>query len=323
MFRTEVLVPSSEIEISHESSLLTIGSCFSDNIGELLEKDKFNVLVNPFGTIFNPISIFRVLQYAVDRTSPVEEGFVEFSGIHNHSDFHSKFGSQTTSQLNDSLNKTIEDVHGHLKSTDVLIITFGTAVVYEYMKSAKIVANCHKIPQKEFKKYTLSIDDILASFESLNDSLKKFNPGLKVILAVSPVRHIKDTLVLNSVSKSILRTACHMLQKNNANIEYFPSYEIIMDDLRDYRFYKSDMIHPNETAVSYIYEKFATTHFSNETQKTLTDWRSIRQSLNHKPFNVQSIAHQQFISETLVKLDRFSNKFDVSEEILKLKSQLI
>jgi hypothetical protein len=194
--------------------------------------------------------------------------------------------------------------------------------VYENKKSKEIVSNCHKKPQINFDKFLLSQKRIVESFEKFYQELKNINKEVRIILTVSPVRHIKDTLELNSVSKSILRLTCHTLSGAYSDIEYFPSNEIMIDDLRDYRFYKADMIHPSEVAIDYIWEKFGETYFGEETLKFIGEWSKIKSALNHKPFQSDSPAHQQFLKETLSKLNQLKSRVDVSEEIEALKEQL-
>ncbi|MEM9390447.1 MAG: GSCFA domain-containing protein [Bacteroidota bacterium] len=323
MFRTEITIPPASFDVDHSTRLMTIGSCFSETIGQKLSENRFQIKSNPFGTIFNPISIFKLLAAAIDCRQPGTSGYVQSSGIHQHLDFHSQFGAASKTELASTLDKTVISTHEFLKSADVLIITSGSAMVYEYQKTTEIVANCHKLPQREFRKFMLNTDLIISAFEALLEKLNAFNNQLQIILTVSPVRHIKDTLVANSLSKALLRAACDEIVQKYNNVSYFPSFEIMMDDLRDYRFYKPDMLHPNETAEEYIWNKFVNTYMSHETTTTISEWNKILKAMSHKPFNPTSEAHQKFISETISKLSGFSNKFDVSDELEALKRRLI
>lgn len=193
----------------------------------------------------------------------------------------------------------------------------GTAYVYKHIESQKIVANCHKIPQKQFEKKLLTVDEILEAFDTID--LRNID---EVILTVSPVRHIKDTIPLNSISKSTLLLACHSLCEKYSNFHYFPAYELINDDLRDYRFYKDDLIHPNEMAQKYVWEKFQDTFFEENTQQKIIEIQKIQQAISHKPFHVNSESHQLFLKKTIEKMEKLQHEFDFSNEIESCKQQL-
>ncbi|MEQ9165891.1 MAG: GSCFA domain-containing protein, partial [Fulvivirga sp.] len=210
-----------------------------------------------------------------------------------------------------------------LKKTDYLIITFGTAFVYELDSTAEVVANCHKVPAKNFTKKLLTQKQVLEAFEEVYQRLMDLKPDLKIILTVSPVRHIKDTLALNSVSKSTLRLTCHTLENQYENVEYFPSYELVMDDLRDYRFYKSDMLHPSAEAEDYIWNKFASTYFNDQTQSFIKEWVKIKVAIDHRPFNPASEKHQQFIKATIKKIELLPQEISFSQELEMLRNQLL
>jgi hypothetical protein len=281
-----------------------------------------SVLVNPFGTIYNPHSIHKSLQYAMSNGQPDPRLLLQRQDVFLHYDFHSQFSSLRNEELEDSLRSVITKTHMFLKTADCLILTYGTAWVYEHNVLKEIVANCHKIPQGAFKKFLLTQKQILDSFETVYVQLKAFNQKLKVVLTVSPVRHLKDTLELSSVSKSILRVACHTLSQQHQDVEYFPSYEIMLDDLRDYRFYKSDMIHPSDVAEEYIWEQFGKQYFEEDLQTFLWKWKDIRSMLDHRPFHPGSAAHQKFLLETIKKLEELKSVVNVDEEISRLKNQL-
>lgn len=320
MFRTEISIPEAPFKIDHRTPVLTIGSCFSDCIGQKFAEGKFKVLKNPFGTIFNPHSIFKVLEMALGQRKPADNGFIEVNGLYQHFDFHSKFTAQSKPALEKILMDRIRTTHTFLANAEVIIITLGTALVYEHITHEEIVANCHKIPQQIFRKYMLTLEQIENRARQLLESIPATT---QVIFTVSPVRHIKDTLIINSASKALLRVACEIITKKHPNAHYFPSFEILMDDLRDYRFYRSDMIHPSETAEEYIWEKFVSTHCTEATKGMLSEWKKVRAALSHRPFNPASEAHQKFIAETIKKLRQFSDKFDISSELDLLKQQLL
>jgi hypothetical protein len=322
-FRTIVRATPSKQKIQLKSGVFTIGSCFADAIGTRLAESKFSAIVNPFGTTYNPISIHKSILYAINNQLPEPHTYSIRDDIHVNFDFHSDFSALDKGALSHAITDVIGASHYFLKSAQYLLITYGTAWVYAKQESGEIVNNCHKLPQSNFLKRLLSEAEINGSFDALYTGLKKFNPSAKFILTVSPVRHIKDTLELNSVSKSILRTACHSITKNYADTEYFPAFEMMIDDLRDYRFYAADMLHPTEEAENYIWQNFAERYFDEATRQLIAEWTSIRASLNHKPFHPTSKAHQQFLRQTLKKLEGFSRIIDVQAEIAAVQAQLI
>ncbi|HZY78131.1 MAG TPA: GSCFA domain-containing protein [Cyclobacteriaceae bacterium] len=304
-FRTEVTVMPRPM-IDHRSRIVTAGSCFADNIGQKLSESKFNALVNPLGTVYNPVSIHKNLML----NEPEEKSFIESQGLWKNFDFHSKFADGDKEVLRESLRKGLANV----REFDVMMITYGTAWVYKYQND--IVANCHKRPAKEFEKELLSVEQIVGSFG-------KFHTNKKIILTLSPVRHIKDTLELNSVSKSILRTAIYEIQKSFPGVEYFPAYEIMMDDLRDYRFYEKDMLHPSQVAIDYIWEKFGERYFSEETRELNKRWEKVSRSLAHRAFQPGTGKHKEFLKGVLKELEGLKGELDVSEEIRDLEARII
>jgi GSCFA family len=321
-FRTEILTRTSLKGISLSDKLVTIGSCFADDIGGKLRENKFNVLQNPFGTVFNPVSIHRLLTMAVNRSGPEEDEFVKRGDYFYHHDFHSDHSGRDLEFLKTSLERYIQEVHQALMDCQYLVITLGTAWVYERIATKNIVANCHKVPQDQFKKLLLTQKRIVESFEDMYAGLKILNPSCQIILTVSPVRHIKDTLELNSVSKSILRVTCHTLSNEFKDVEYFPAYEIMMDDLRDYRFYKPDMIHPTDQAIEYIWEKFTDSFFDSKAKGFVHLWKGIQASLKHQPFQYAGKQHQKFLTDLLDELLSLNNHVDVGEDILAVKLRL-
>ena len=321
-FRTSLQSKPSSRRISLSDRILTIGSCFSDAIGSQFVSNKINCSANPFGVIYNPASIHKAVQYSI-LNEPVPEGtFLQRDDVFFNYDFHSEFASMNLSHLQDQLKAIISSIHSFLRETNWLIITYGTAWVYERSETNTIVANCHKMPQSMFTKSLMTPEKVLDLFGSMYRELKSINPDINILLTVSPVRHIKDTLELNSVSKSVLRVACHALTKEFRNVYYFPAYEIMVDDLRDYRFYKADMIHPTQVAEQYIWQKFAEQYFDEELRTFLSKWNEIQLALAHKPFHPASSAHQHFVKEMLKKLEELKGVVDVEEEATALRRQL-
>jgi archaellum biogenesis ATPase FlaH len=319
-FRTEIYCPPAQ-PINLKAGIMTTGSCFADQFGQWLQNNKFDILVNPFGTCYNPISIHQVLSESGSHNLN-NQLFIERMGIWHHFNYHSQWSSHEKEKLINDIQTIQSKVNQFIIKTDVLIITYGTAWVYHHKKLNCIVSNCHKVPAGEFQKRLLSVDEITESFRKLYTSIKKVRPDLRVILTVSPVRHIKDTLVLNSVSKATLRLACHNLSNDFADVEYFPSYEIMMDDLRDYRFYERDKIHPTEEALDYISHKFSDQYFTPEVKSFIGRWHTIQQSMEHRPYHPRSQAHQHFLKELLHKLEDLKEIVSVEEEIKTIQSQI-
>jgi len=319
-FRTEFNTRLHKNSIPLSSSVLTLGSCFADGIGNKLKANKFNVMINPFGTTYNPLSIHKLIQLAIHNQPPAPETFLSHDGIQHNYDFHSSFGAISKTDLEQNLVNTIGSVHFFLKNCNFLFLTYGTSWVYERNDSGEVVSNCHKQPAALFTKRLLTQKSIEDSFGEMHSELKKLVPGIRIILTLSPVRHVKDTLELNSVSKSLLRVACHSIKEQFADVDYFPAYEIMMDDLRDYRFYASDMIHPSVEAENYIWEKFMEMYFSSETKEILNEWQSIKKMMEHRPFFPESLSHQKFQQTLRVKLEALQSKLDVTEELKNIIS---
>lgn len=321
-FRTEIRLDKSKLGISLKQDIITTGSCFSDAIGLKLAENKFPVLINPFGTSYNPISIHKTLRAALNGALPLPHSYFEHGGIYSHYDFHSEFSNPEKAVVEDKVKSVIQTAHQFIKDAHWIIITYGTAWVYKRNETNDIVSNCHKMPAQNFTKELLTEKKIIESFEGLYQNLKAVNPSCNIMLTVSPVRHVKDTITLNSVSKSILRTACHTLSELHPNVVYFPSYEIMLDDLRDYRFYKSDMLHPSSDAEEYIWEKLAEAYFDKSTIDFLAKWKLIYTALRHRPFHAQSESHQKFLKKLLIDLKELNGTINVDEEIAFVNTQL-
>ena len=317
-FRTLLNIPKSNKKISLNEPIFTIGSCFSDVIGRYLENYKFSVLSNPYGTVYNPISIFKLLSSSEWN----DKKFIERDGVWFHHDAHSSFFNKNKSVLLEQLKTVKKQSYNQLKSAKWLIITLGTSFVYRQKSFQEVVANCHKVPQEQFSKEMLSVKEIIQEFDHFYSFISDLNSDLKIILTLSPVRHTKDGFEENSASKARLRIACDEIQKQHESVFYFPSYEIMLDDLRDYRFYKPDLIHPNEIAEEYIWERFQETYFDAKTLQFISDWEKIRSAIKHRPFNPESPGHQKFVQSTLLQLKKLSVSVDTSREEEILKKQL-
>ncbi|SDB49475.1 GSCFA family protein [Flavobacteriaceae bacterium MAR_2010_188] len=293
-----------ENQIDYHSNLLGLGSCFVENIGAKLDYFKFPTLLNPIGILFNPVSIENLIVRAIsNKTYTTEEVFEQNEQFHCF-DAHSDLNSFSSEEMASNLNSALVETAKTLKKASHLIITLGTAWVYFNIENQKVVANCHKVPQARFNKKLLSIDEIVNSLKKIEKNIKEINPNITIIYTVSPVRHIKDGFLENSLSKAHLISAVHSVLKNNNQSHYFPAYEIMMDELRDYRFYGKDLVHPNDTAIEIIWDRFKESWISKDAQKTMSDVATIQRGLSHRPFNAESSAHRQFLQ----KLETIKNQ---------------
>jgi len=321
-FRTELTPSVSASPIGLNDSIFTIGSCFADAIGDRLAENKFSVRSNPFGTVYNPLSIHRLLLLALENKLPAPESYLQNEEVHVNYNFHSSFSSLNKEELENKIQTSLIESNDFFKNTNRIIITYGTAFVYRLKRNNEIVTNCHKVPSANFAKSLLTESEIVESFQNFYSKLKSINQKCKIILTVSPVRHLKDTLELNAVSKSILRLSCHSMVSQFSDVDYFPAYEILLDDLRDYRFYKIDRLHPTDEAVGYIWEKFIAAYFDEPLKKFINEWKEVRKDLQHKPFHSQSENHQKFLKSTLNRLESLNTTIDFSNEIQTLKSKI-
>ena len=323
-FRTTFQIPESKFKINHQQNILTIGSCFSDEMGNRLVDLKFKGLINPFGVIFNSYSIYKLILRSLNKI------YFTIEDVHQNGeqffcfDVHSSFNSLTKEIILNHLNETIDLVHNQLLSCDVLILTLGTSWVYQNKHTNQIVANCHKIAAKQFDKMLLSTEENFKSLDLITSELIKLRPQIKIITTVSPVRHIKDGMIENNVSKARLLDALYQLTNRYDEVDYFPSYELIMDDLRDYRFFKSDLIHPSEQAVEYIWEKFVESYFNQTTETINQKIKKIISALNHRPFNEDSLSHQKFLKKTYSLIEELEkgHALNFKEEKLFLQSKI-
>jgi hypothetical protein len=322
-FRTVIRPTVSPVKISLKDPILTLGSCFSDAIGKRLDDSKFTVSVNPFGAIYNPLSLHDLMVRSLKPGPLPTESFVSQSDVHLNYLFHSQFSALDREALERKMQQTFVSMHSQLKSCRFLLLTYGTAFVFTHKQTGNVVANCHKQNTQLFDKSLLATNDVLESFHRLHAMLQRINPEVNIILTVSPVRHLKDSLPLNSVSKSVLRTSCHYLQEKFSNVTYFPSFEIMTDDLRDYRFYADDMIHPSAQAEEYIWQRFQECYFEMSTISFITEWKKIRSALQHRPFHPASAGHQNFLHHLLQKLEALRELVDVEPEIRFVREQLL
>lgn len=308
-FTTKVNIPQSNIYISHTSHILMMGSCFTESIGKQLIDNKFNVNLNPFGILYNPASISQALQMLIDKQQLMPDDLFIHNGLYHSFWHHGSFSGTDNEKCLENINLHLEKASSDIRNVDILIITFGTAYVFQSKTDNRIVSNCHKLPANMFDRYRLDVDMIVSDWTQLINRLQSANPLLQIIFTVSPIRHLKDGAHDNQLSKSTLLLAIDKILKETANTSYFPSYEIVLDELRDYRFYKEDMVHPSDVAVKYIWDRFSQTYLSEEAHPIIQEWRKLHLALKHRPINQDSEEHKVFLRQTLLKLKAFNQKY--------------
>ncbi|MFR9165400.1 MAG: GSCFA domain-containing protein [Dysgonomonas sp.] len=324
-FRTKIDIPKSELSIDHQMKTMLFGSCFSENIGNRLIDNKFYVNKNPFGIIYNPSSISKVIRRIIVGEKFTENDLFYHNHLYGSFLHHGSFSDTDKDCCLQNINASLDKAHSDLSDADLLIITFGTAYAYRLKDTKKIVSNCHKFPASEFERERLNIDDIVNDWSLLIQNLRTINPNIKFLFTVSPIRHWKDGAHENQLSKSLLLLSIDRLEKTFGDAYYFPSYEIMMDELRDYRFYAEDMLHPNDVALEYIWKLFQDAYFTDQTKSIGKEWSAIRKAIDHKPFNKDTELHKQFLRQTLLRAETFQNKYPYihcEKEISVLQEQL-
>jgi len=287
-----------------------MGSCFSENMGQKLIDQKFNVDMNPFGILYNPESIGNSLRILLEKSVFTEADLFQDQGLWNSFSHHSRFSDTNPEVALEKINSRIQSSHNFLKKADFLMITLGTSWIYKLINSGQVVANCHKVSAAQFDRYRLKVNEIVDTYEALLEKLWAFNPNLKVIFTVSPIRHLKDGAIENQLSKSTLLLAIdHLISKfGDRGCYYFPSYEIMMDELRDYRFYAEDMIHLSPLAINYIFERFTKSMFTVESMEIATEVLKVRKAMEHRPVNPQTAEFRKFINSSLVQIGQLSQR---------------
>ncbi|MEO1259307.1 MAG: GSCFA domain-containing protein [Bacteroidota bacterium] len=308
-FRTEILPEKINVEISHQHPILCIGSCFAENIGRKLNELKFPVLINPFGIVYNPISIVSVLEKIISKSSFAENDLFQNLGLYHSFAHHGRFSHPDKLTALQQINNSLQEARIFLNKTNRLVLTLGTAHVFIYKNTNEIVANCHKVAGQEFLRKRLSVAEIQAPLINVFKKLKAQLPLLEIIVTVSPVRHLRDGLVENQRSKAALVLGLDEVCRQLEFVHYFPSYEIVLDDLRDYRFYEKDLSHPNEMAVDYIWKKFEHLFFNEGTKNICRQILSINNAAKHRPFHPASEAHQRFLKKQLELIDQLEKKY--------------
>lgn len=313
-FRTEINIPKQDNQIDYKSSVVLFGSCFTETMEKHLSYFKFQNISNSHGILFNPKSIETAINDCVTKKEYTQNNLLFFDDTWLSYNHHTKFSSVYLDKILHQINSNIVTTHKALTHATHILITLGTSWIYRNKETNDFVANCHKIPQKKFEKEFLSADKNTAILKQIISNIQKINTNASIIFTVSPVRHLKDGFVENTQSKSSLHTAIHNIA-DHKTIYYFPSFEIMMDDLRDYRFYKNDLLHPNETAMEYVWEMFKESWVSKDSFSLMKEINSIQKSLLHKPFRKDSDKHQEFLRKLSIKINQVSKankhiKFD-------------
>ena len=312
--QTKVDIGPFPFKLSHKEKYTFIGSCFADNVGNKFKDNRFNALVNPFGVLYNPASIAKCLKAAINNNYD-ENLLIEHNNLWNSFLHHGSFSNTSRDIALENIKNKLEETHNFLKETDVLFLTFGTANIYEY--NGEVVANCHKIPAKEFTRRRLTVEEITQQITDCITYLRAINPKLKVIMSVSPVRYVKDGLTENSLSKATLLLAVENIYKTE-NCFYYPAYEIVIDELRDYRFFAEDMTHPNDIAIKYVWETIENNLLDDNTLNIIKQVSKIAMARQHRPFNTDPTAHKQFLDSMYNKALNLQKQYpevDLSEDL--------
>lgn len=316
-FRLEFDPPSLSQKIDLDDTIMLVGSCFTEHVYNYLVASKFCAFQNPNGILFNPVSIANALNRYVENKHITSNELFARNGIWNHWDFHSNLSCTSQEESLQHMNQTISSAHDFLKNAQWLIITLGSAFVYE-LAGAQIVANCHKMPASQFTKRMLDPEEVILTLEKVIAQLKQFNNELKIIFTISPVRHLRDGFVENNRSKSVLIHAVDKLTCSQDHLHYFPSYELVVDDLRDYRFYAEDMVHPNYLATRYVWEKFSSSCINGRSREVMKELDQLNMAFHHKPLHPDSTEHNKFRNKYKEIAQSLAARFpsiDLSKEI--------
>lgn len=310
-FQTEIQISPFTWKTGYKKQNLFMGSCFTENVGNKMAELKYPVDINPFGILYNPVSVANGLRFLIQNKKFSELDLISHNGLWHSFFHHSRFSSPHAEETLKNINNRIESSAEFLKNADFLFLTFGTAWVYEYRATGQTVSNCHKIPEKEFRRFRLTPGEIVEEYRQLFSELWKFNPKIKVVFTVSPIRHWKDGAIENQRSKATLLLAIDQLIRGfgEENCNYFPAYEIVMDELRDYRFYEEDMIHLSPSAIHHIWCKFQQVFMDEKSLKISEEVKNIVAAMNHRPFNKFTKEHLQFLKQSLQKANKLEEKF--------------
>ena len=320
-FRSEILLQPNDSKINHRSSIFMIGSCFTSTIGQKFIQNKFSTVVNPYGTLYHPGAITANLKHALASQPYDEAHVIKLNNKFVHYLTHSKINAPDPLTLLKRLNETNVQVKNALCHANYIFITLGSAYFFTHIDLDLLVGNCHKQPNKAFKRNLSTVNSIRTELSELIEKIREINNSFEVIFTVSPVRHLRDGFTENSLSKAHLISAVHDVVASYHEASYFPSFEIVMDDLRDYRFYESDLIHPNDMAIEYIWAKFSDIYFSQKTIDLMRKINSLQKRISHRPFDIQDQNYQEMLASTKSELQELSSKeeLDFREELDKIR----
>lgn len=328
-FRYEFNIKSLPKAINHNHKIFLIGSCFTENIGEKLKKYKFSVLENPNGILFNPVSVSEALINIIENKQYVANDLFEYNEAWHSWQHHSRFSGITVEETLEKINQSTATAHQYLKQADYLLITLGSAWIYTLTNNANnatvgtVAANNHKAPADWFERKLPDVAQIITVLVTMLNKLGSINPNIQVIFTISPVRHLREGAIENNRSKAALISAVHYLIDNLPKLYYFPAYELVIDDLRDYRFYAEDLVHPNYAATDYVWSKFVQSCMQKETIELMEIIKEINLAFQHKPFNAHSNQHTQFLATYFAKTKALTKKYanlDFDKELAYFKN---
>ena len=306
---THVEIPGSAFEISYADRLMFLGSCFAEQIGTKMKEHGWNACINPYGVLYNPLSVIAGCKRLLQPEPFTESDLFEYNGMFHSFMHHGRFSGQLAVSVLKEMNDALTAASDGFRSISYLFVTWGTAFVYRLKSDGRVVANCHKLPADRFERALLTVDGIVDEWSALLNGLYAVNPSVKVIFTVSPIRHWKDGAHGNQLSKSTLLLAEQALvDKYAGRIFYFPAYELMMDELRDYRFYADDMLHPSKVAVDYLWERFCDVSMDANTKNDLKEIASIRRDIAHRPFHPATGQYKKFLLQTFNKIIRLQSK---------------
>jgi len=329
-FHTVVEVPAFSWQTGYSVKNIFMGSCFTGNVGNRMAALKYNVDINPFGILYNPVSVANGLRILIHEKEFTTKDLIQADGLWHSFSHHGRFSFQNEKETLEAINSRIKSSSPFLKEAGFLFITFGTAWIYKYKKTGQPVSNCHKIRANEFDRQRLTVAEIVAEYKELIAEIRKMNPSLKVVFTVSPIRHWKDGAVENQRSKAILSLAIDELihEFGDEFCAYFPAYEIVMDELRDYRFYAEDMIHITDVAIDYIWEKFEESLIDKKSRQISTQVKKVIQAAGHKPLHENTGEYFRFLEQFQEKINSLESNyeylnFSVEKEYFKTEKDKI
>ncbi|MBX7052719.1 MAG: GSCFA domain-containing protein [Flavobacteriales bacterium] len=308
-FRTEITIAPAPFRLNHQHRIVSYGSCFAENMSEKLEWYRFATNTNSHGIIFNPYSVAMALEDVISLRKYHSSDLIFANGFYHSMNHHGRFSGENPDVVCDEINQEIERMHRDLKEANLLLITFGTAWYYRLLSNQQVVANCHKMLGSDFSKEMAAAQEIVSTWKRIIDQLLQLNHNLKLVLTVSPVRHLRDGFHENQLSKANLLLAVDELCKSFSHVHYFPSYEILMDDLRDYRFCTDDMVHPSQEAIGYIWEKFSQWLMDDQTLNLLKSLNPLLKYLDHRPLKIGIDQHQIIVSQKEKEVENLISEF--------------